>query len=88
MRFRSIAMDVAVMVIVCIAAMFLHPIIHGPYSAVHGPTTALRAHYRALAIFTSMALAAFSVAAQLAAGTNFVGYTAAGLARCVAQDLA
>ncbi len=68
MDLRHAAADIALMVLVCVMAMFLHPIAHGPYSAVHGPTTALRAHYRSIVVRISIALAAFSVAALLLPG--------------------
>ncbi len=64
---RSLATDTALMVILCVMAMFLHPVAHGPYSAVHGPTTALRAGYRARAVFTAIALTSVTLARRLAA---------------------
>ncbi len=71
---RSFAADTALMVILCVVAMFLHPIAHGPYSAVHGPTTALRAGYRARALFAIIALTGAALAARLGAvGRLFTG---------------
>ncbi len=77
MELRHAASDIALMVLVCVMAVFLHPIAHGPYSAVHGPTTALRAHYRSVVVRISIALAAFSLAALLLPGCWFALYFAA-----------
>jgi hypothetical protein len=38
---RYLTSEFAIVAIVCIAALFLFPAMHGPYSAVHGPVTAL-----------------------------------------------
>ncbi len=66
MDLRHAAANVALTVMLCVMAMFLHPVAHGPYSAVHGPTTALRARYRSLTILVAMARAAFCLTALIA----------------------
>lgn len=40
---RQLNCDFAIVAILCTIALFLFPAIHGSYSAVHGPVTALRA---------------------------------------------
>lgn len=65
MHLRHGAADTAIVVIVCLAAMFLHPLAHGPYSAVHGPATALRARYRNWITLAAIALAAVRTAARI-----------------------
>ena len=39
---RHWAYEVAVLAMVCVLSIFFAPLAHGPYSAVHGPVTALR----------------------------------------------
>jgi hypothetical protein len=78
MDLRHLAADATLMVIVCVAAMFLHPVAHGPYSAVHGPTSALRAYHRSRVVLTAIALAAFSAAAQLTSGMTLLAFFALG----------
>jgi hypothetical protein len=46
---------------VCVLSIFFVPLAHGPYSAVHGPTTALRAFRQKLHLVLSMWLAALQV---------------------------
>jgi hypothetical protein len=43
MRFQLLANRLAILAIACILGLFLFPVAHGPYSAVHGPVTALSA---------------------------------------------
>ncbi len=68
MDLRHAAAEIAFMVLVCVMAMFLHPVALGPYSAVHGPTTALRSRYKSFVIFISMMLAALTLAERLVSG--------------------
>jgi hypothetical protein len=41
MGFQLLANRLAMVAIACILGLFLFPAAHGPYSAVHGPVTAL-----------------------------------------------
>lgn len=38
-----IGCELAVLTILCVLMIFFFPVIHGPYSVVHGPATALQA---------------------------------------------
>lgn len=40
---RQIGWEPAVLALVCVLTIFLFPAMEGPYSAVHGPVTALQA---------------------------------------------
>jgi hypothetical protein len=35
--------EIAVLTVICVLMIFLFPLMQGPYSALHGPVTALRA---------------------------------------------
>lgn len=35
--------EIAVLTVICVLMIFLFPLLQGPYSALHGPVTALRA---------------------------------------------
>ena len=50
--------ELSVVVLLCTLTIFLFPGVTGPYSAVHGPVTALLALRQALKAFWSMACAA------------------------------
>jgi hypothetical protein len=50
--------ELSVVVLLCTLSVFLFPGVAGPYSAVHGPVTALLALRQALKAFWSMARAA------------------------------
>ena len=50
--------ELSVVVLLCTLSIFLFPGVTGPYSAVHGPVTALLALRQALKAFWSMACAA------------------------------
>lgn len=43
MILRRIACELAVLSIFCVLLIFFFPVMQGPYSAVHGPATALQA---------------------------------------------
>jgi hypothetical protein len=53
--------ELAVVAIVCIVSIFLFPIPVGPYCAVHGPATELRALHAAMKLRWVMALAALTL---------------------------
>jgi len=59
--------ELSVVVLLCTLGMFLFPGATGPYSAVHGPVTALLALRQALKAFWSMACAALRRAPLLQA---------------------
>lgn len=46
--------------VMCVCAIFLFPAVHGPYSVVHGPVTALRSSERGLRLRLATAQAALS----------------------------
>ena len=50
--------ELSVVVLLCTLSIFLFPGVTGPYSAVHGPVTALLALRQALKAFWAMACAA------------------------------
>jgi hypothetical protein len=59
-----IGCELAVVAAVCVLSIFLFPCVQGPYSAVHGPVTALqavRAAARLRLAILAAALTAFSV---------------------------
>lgn len=49
----------AIVTVLCIVGIFLFPVAAGPYSAVHGPATALLAFRAAMKLRLGIALAAF-----------------------------
>jgi hypothetical protein len=57
--------ELSVVVLLCTLGIFLFPGATGPYSAVHGPVTALLALRQALKAFWSMACAALRRAPML-----------------------
>lgn len=69
--------ELAVIAIFCIVSLFLFPIPAGPYCAVHGPLTEIRALEGTGTLFWAMALAALSLLAVVvqiswrATGTPF-----------------
>ncbi len=71
MDLRHAAANIAATVLLCIMAMFLHPVAHGPYSAVHGPTTALRSLYKLWLL--ALAAVAVVLSAALRAPGAFAG---------------
>jgi hypothetical protein len=50
--------ELGLVVIFCVLTIFLFPAVQGPYSAVHGPATALLAAQAALRVRSSIAQAA------------------------------
>jgi hypothetical protein len=59
---RHLGHEVAIVVVVCTVCLFLFPAASGPYSAMHGPVTALLSHRARARVWLGMALAAFSLA--------------------------
>jgi hypothetical protein len=57
--------ELSVVVLLCTLSIFLFPGVTGPYSAVHGPVTALLALRQALKAFWSMACAVLRRAPML-----------------------
>lgn len=62
MMVRHFGYELALLVILCILGIFLFPAASGPYAAVHGPVTALRAVRAAARLRWAMALAALGMA--------------------------
>ena len=54
--------ELAVVAILCVLTIFLFPVVQGPYSAVHGPVTALQSLRLRIRWCWAMALAAMSIA--------------------------
>ena len=57
---RHFGFEFVLLVVICVGALFLFPIAHGSYSAVHGPVTALRSIKNRFHISLISVLAAFS----------------------------
>jgi hypothetical protein len=55
-----IGCEVAVLAVLCVAAIFFFPAIQGPYPVVHGPVTAILAARAALRLHISIMHAALS----------------------------
>jgi hypothetical protein len=67
------AHEVAVIAMVCVLSVFFVPVAHGPYSAVHGPTTALRALRNRAQVALAMWLGALGFSgAKVQAGTSLL----------------
>jgi len=62
MMARHFGCELAFLVILCIVGIFLFPAAAGPYAAVHGPVTALRAARSAAKLRWAMVMAAFGSA--------------------------
>ena len=60
---RPWASEIAVVAMVCVVSIFFTPLAEGPYSAVHGPVTALRSLRNKLWLVFSMYLASLPVLA-------------------------
>jgi hypothetical protein len=69
---RQLSYEVAVLAILCSTALFFFPAVRGPYSAVHGPVTALRSIQKRLRIWLVMALAALHVFGGRLTACHFV----------------
>jgi len=54
---QYVASRFAIVALICVAATFLFPAVQGPYSAVHGPVTALMSARAKLKLWLGMALA-------------------------------
>lgn len=63
---RHLAIELAVLVILCTLGIFFFPALSGPYPSVHGPVTALRA-LRAWLLLLIAFLLAFASLTQLLA---------------------
>ncbi len=66
MMTRHFGCELALLVILCIVGIFLFPATGGPYAAVHGPVTALRALRSAAKLRWSMVVAALGFARMAA----------------------
>lgn len=59
---RQFAFEFSILVILSTAALFFFPAVHGSYTAVHGPVTALRWIKSRVHVWLTLMLAAFGVA--------------------------
>jgi hypothetical protein len=55
---RHLGYEFAILTATCIVAIFLFPVVWGPYTAIHGPVTALLSLRMKLRLWLGMALAA------------------------------
>ncbi len=85
MDLRDIA-GAVILLILCIGAMALFPVAHGPYSAVHGPTTSLRERRLVWLLRTSIALAASVLAARLIHLVTWLSPSPAAVAQLLPPD--
>ncbi len=69
---RQLSYEIVILAILCTAGIFFFPAVRGPYSAVHGPVTALRSIKTRLQRWLVMALAPLYVL-----GYRLPGYDAA-----------
>jgi hypothetical protein len=75
MTLGRIACGLALLAVLCVLGIFFFPVINGPYSAVHGPVTAL------LSIRAAARLRTTIVRAGIAAIRGWLGRVGATLAR-------
>jgi len=61
MATRVAEYELSVLAILCVLSIFLFPAVQGPYSAVHGPVTALQSVRSRIRWFRTMAQAALSL---------------------------
>lgn len=69
MKSHSLAVELAILLLVCVLGIFLCPATVGPYAAVHGPVTAFRSLRAFMRVRWSMVVAAFRL---FGLGTNFL----------------
>ncbi len=55
---------IGVFAAICVLALFFFPLVHGPFQATHGPTTALRAKRAFLILLLTIALVALRLVAS------------------------
>jgi|SRR5579864_5769099 len=60
MILRPTEWELAILVALCVAAVFFFPALHGPYSAVNGPVTALQAARAATRLRSAIVQAALT----------------------------
>jgi hypothetical protein len=58
MKFSHLGYELAIVAIICVLSIFLCPAAAGPYSAVHGPVSALQAIRNFMKLCCAMAMAA------------------------------
>lgn len=66
---RRIGYKVAVVVVFSVLSIFLFPTVQGPYSAIHGPVTALRAVRGAASLRLAILAAAVTVSSVFRVGS-------------------
>jgi hypothetical protein len=64
---RQLSYEFAVVAILCTVALFLFPAVQGPYSAVHGPVTALLSLKAKVFLCLALLLAAMHLSARCVA---------------------
>jgi hypothetical protein len=69
---RQLSYEFAVVAILCTVALFLFPAVQGPYSAVHGPVTALLSFKARVFICLALLLAAMHLFARYVAVCQLV----------------
>ena len=83
---RRLKPELSVMVILCTLGIFLFSAPVGPYSAVHGPVTALRALRASVLLFWSMVIAAFNLVALLSLARRFGACSSSGRGQSACED--
>jgi hypothetical protein len=72
--------NLAVLVALCVLTIFFFPAIHGPYSVVHGPVTALQASRAASRLRVAIIYAAlFALPGSPASASGFLTWTPANV---------
>ncbi len=61
-----IAGELALVAVLCVISIFLFPVAQGPYTAIHGPVTALQSVRTAVRVRWAMVAAAFARLESLA----------------------
>ena len=61
MKSHSLAVELAILLLVCVLGIFLCPATVGPYAAVHGPVTVFRSLRAFVRVRCSMVAAAFGL---------------------------
>lgn len=67
---RQLSYEFVLVVILCTVALFLFPAVQGPYSAVHGPVTALLSLKARVFLCLALLLAAMHLLARCVAGCH------------------
>lgn len=74
MRSGRVGSELAVLALLCVISIFLFPVAQGPYTAIHGPVTALQSFRSAVRLKLAIVAAALSALDSLiVASARFFG---------------